>query len=439
MDTSTVIISEQIERGNLNLRIMRLFRALLCKGWSLGDDFTRDDSLLLGIKLSSSRIAYSLWQYLASTQTEGIPQKKPALPVLVDLLLTKLDREAYYEELSGENGASATLYQMVAEHFRMWPGFKSCFTDFVKMLEEEKMEPMPVPEDTPKGDSPAFDQQLSTSQQTAFDFCFDLGRLFFGGRRLDAGFGMRTFPLLVGPTGAGKSYLVRRLAKALNCHYLPLNYGSWLPQGCKKSPNTIDLIATTALKHNRVLLHLDELDKLRGNFSSGWDISISNELWDLLDQNLSGAHLDNQQFAPRDHDKVLNGIRRRVWIVGSGTWQSIFEDHTQTMGFAASRQRSQESVIDDIFQMRLVPSELLARFNSKVQVLSYPNDAELVSFLDSMNISLDESQSTQLRERIQRSGFRSVEDLVTEHCIGLLPPVTESWATKSRCSMKTTG
>ena len=260
--------------------------------------------------------------------------------------------------------------------------------------------------------------QLSRHQQDVFHYCHQLGALFFARQQPVPGFKLRTFPLIVGPTGAGKSHLVRTLAQAHDCDYLPITYGAWQVQGSKADTCTIELIAQRAAK-GRVLVHLDELDKMRAGFSSSWDISVLNDVWDLLQQSISLQNMSFTGDAAVKREQLEATIRQNVWVVASGTWQEAFEAPRQPVGFgeAAACDSPAEAALERIEKMQLVPPELIARLNSNIQVLTYPSAQEVAGFLAKSGVTLSADEVHSLADGIDRYGFRAVENWITDYSI----------------------
>jgi len=258
---------------------------------------------------------------------------------------------------------------------------------------------------------------LSHTQQDAFDFCHSIGRMFFSEQKPLPNIQVRSFPLMAGPTGAGKSHLVRQLAETLNCRYIRMDYGNWIPRGAREDPNTMEAFGEAALANERVLVHLDELDKLRGDYSTGWEISVKNDIWKLLDRPVDLSYLNCAQSYEGGEAAFNELFCKRVWIVGSGTWQEVFDAPGKNIGFVSAegddRSRAAD-LIERIRESRLIPSELTGRFNSKIQLIGYPTVDEVVDLMQASGVELNEAHQEQLATSMVHSGFRAVEDVVTD-------------------------
>lgn len=248
---------------------------------------------------------------------------------------------------------------------------------------------------------------LTKNQTGVFERSRDFGELFFEGAGSGYGFSPRFFPLIAGPTGAGKTFLAGKLAADLKAHYMHLTYGDWLPLGVEdgRGGSTMYRMIDAVCKHERVVVHLDELDKLRVNFDTGWERSVCTEIWSLMDKkfpvadwltarggeeggettpvDLSAPRKDYFEDHPFDdcsiEDECFVGklLQQRLWIIGSGTWQDIFEKEQKAgIGFETRPADDPDRTGSEIHAAKVIPAELLARFNADLLVLRYPTSSE---------------------------------------------------------------
>lgn len=235
--------------------------------------------------------------------------------------------------------------------------------------------------------------QETVSQRRAREFITKLGRLYFGGVDFGLAIEPRLFPLLVGPTGVGKSHLVATVAKSFGAGYLRLTYGDWIPYGAKDRKDTRTVILEALLADERVVLHIDELDKwpLSDSGAASWLTAASNDLWAVLDKQLSPEKF-LAEHPDVDAGRLSRKIQRNMWIVGSGTWQQVFEDDRgmRHMGFGSSAPAEADvgrELAGRIRESRQISPELLARFNTSLQVLTYPSVGETAQLLRKTGIS----------------------------------------------------
>ncbi|MBA4135881.1 MAG: hypothetical protein C0518_01035 [Opitutus sp.] len=199
---------------------------------------------------------------------------------------------------------------------------------------------------TPK---PRTELLLTASQKRVFEELRAIAEVFFEGRDLGP-IAPRWTTLIIGPTGIGKSHLVRRLADQLGLEAVRVGVSSWVPAGAKLDPTSLTVVLDHVRKGTRFVLHLEEADKLAGSRTDAWSQGQLSELLMLLD----GA-----PGAPwTDRDRFL--FRRNALVVATGAWQEIFERTSPGLGFGA--QRAETDRRSEVQRAGKIPAELLARF-----------------------------------------------------------------------------
>ena len=236
--------------------------------------------------------------------------------------------------------------------------------------------------------------------------------LFFAGTWKNCAIRPRFSRFLSGPTGSGKTHVVKSVATELGTPILIVSATNWMPLGCsqKGARPTWSDIATFCQRHERGIIFVDELDKF-GGVGSSWMDHIRVEAFQLLDQifpdtalagdddyELSGATLDHSQVA----DRLLNNIL----IVGAGAFQGIWsEKRAPHIGFG----KKTEDACSDIsksMMSRQIPAEITNRFAGPILVLRPLALWDYQEMLREAAASLDE----QTAKIFLRRGFASLRD-----------------------------
>lgn len=231
---------------------------------------------------------------------------------------------------------------------------------------------------------------LTESQTAAIATLFSMGRLFFSKERVLPRLSIRPFPLLVGPTGVGKSHLVERAAFRLGANFMRLTRGDWLVTGSKAERSTMFQVLDRLVASERLALVIDELDKFGQSLGHGdWGASIASDLWNLLDLRFNTAlYLSETTFAAGSaltEADLKRKIRESLWIAGAGTWQDVFEQNRpqSRIGFNTTVRGVDR---DAISASRQINPELLHRFSGDLIFLSYPSLEETEALLVSSGI-----------------------------------------------------
>lgn len=126
---------------------------------------------------------------------------------------------------------------------------------------------------------------LTHAQRAVYDSIRDHGILHYFGAPMEteAQLKPRLYPLLAGPTGSGKSFLIEQVARELQAEYMRITYGDFIPMGARDPASaTLIRLGRQLSRSNRLVVHVDELDKwLVGDRE--WGRSITTDLLNLLD------------------------------------------------------------------------------------------------------------------------------------------------------------
>jgi len=201
----------------------------------------------------------------------------------------------------------------------------------------------------------------SESQHQAFIQLCEMGEVFFGVDWLESDIRPRLDPLIVGPTGMGKSHLVRSVAEMLKVPLLRLSYGEWMVTGSRCALTTIARIHEFVTSNPMGIIHIDEVDKARVAFTTEWSIYAYAEMFFLLDRNISQP-AKNEQWTPELNAK----LRHNFWIIGSGTWQVLWDTIAKpSIGFGDTTDNDAgvyDAIKELVRKKEIIPKEFLKRF-----------------------------------------------------------------------------
>ena len=258
---------------------------------------------------------------------------------------------------------------------------------------------------------------LTVAQTFALDRLEQLTQL--PGAQSYAGFTVRKRALIVGPSGAGKTRVIKTLCERLGLPLFCCPSGSWIIYGASTTPHTIMAFRDFVRNHNRGVFFLDELDKAlpsgAGVRMSVWSQGIFGEIIALLDgdQRLQAMGWDEEDV------ERLNG---HFTIHAAGAWQHLVNTIRQrqdkaSLGFAQTNGKT-ESYIEMIRTDETVPQELLFRFHPEPVFIASPSGEDFRTALTEVHRSLGLADQA-VDEPVSRAlgsgmGMRWVEGYVTD-------------------------
>ena len=225
---------------------------------------------------------------------------------------------------------------------------------------------------------------LHRSQLKVYERCVELGELHYSGMAASAALKPRCYPLILGPTGVGKTHVGRAVAKALGAHFLPVTYGRWVPNGGKGLATMLAILGALE-EHERLVLFYDEIDKLGGRVDCSWTRSVFNETFYALDGEFPMDEFRRYKRSSDKSAKTENPDVKRLFVIGCGTWQSITKPNATKPGIGFGPTRvdtpSQSTLVTRVRAAEGMPEELLARFHCEPLVLGYPEPDEIPELL----------------------------------------------------------
>ena len=268
---------------------------------------------------------------------------------------------------------------------------------------------------------------LTQCQREVLATCTALGELFFDPHRPTVG-GIQPllFPLLIGPTGSGKTRIVQTLATRLGAHLIRITRGDFVPQGARLRP-TAFVICDALLERERTVIFLDELDKYRAEGgptpTTEWGAGVFGDLWNIADRRLPVENFLTEVDPARAQkpaitvEELRRRVQTRLFVVASGTFQSIWDSAARPkLGFRDSTGGAQAEIsTEDVLRAQHISPEIVARFHSPL-FLTYPPPAEVAQLLEASGVAgLARECGYRLTEQdcdLSRTGFRSIESLI---------------------------
>ena len=205
--------------------------------------------------------------------------------------------------------------------------------------------------------------RLSASQQKLWNELHAMAEVYFDRGWAQCGIQPRIQPLIVAPSGSGKSHLVHAFAEWRNLPLLRLSYAEWMPRGGRVQPDTGTRIHQFLQDQERSVIFIDELDKMQG-FGHEWTTSVLNEAFLLLDRTLFRPGFSRN---PEADLIAATRLKESTFIIGAGAWQHVWSKMERPLGFAGA---STQDAVADIANSRQIPEELLRRFSGSL--LSLP-------------------------------------------------------------------
>lgn len=249
---------------------------------------------------------------------------------------------------------------------------------------------------------------LTPSQRQAFEKMRAMAEVFFqqAGAPVSR-VKLRLNSLIVGSSGTGKSHLAHLLGDALGgIRVLTLNVGSWIVQGARQDPTTIEVIRQAVEQEERLIIFIDELDKFSAT-DSGWSLSQLTEIFSLLDRRIGSVGGGKNVWTEAQQKR----LRENVYICAAGAWQEVW---TTSLGKRAGFQNPSPSgseVAEKIRRAGLIPDELLLRFSSDWLILEPYRSADFAAIAANLNLPV-EVLDPALAEASGKN-FRYVEDCIT--------------------------
>jgi hypothetical protein len=206
-------------------------------------------------------------------------------------------------------------------------------------------------------------------QRQALDELVEMADIYVNSAWEERGLTPLFSPLVVGSSGVGKTHLTGLLSDRLDTPLLRLTPSEWIVIGAREYPRTLERLHEFVRENEQGIVAIDELDKSSADTPSDWGKSARCELFSVLDKHINQTTKDMNWS---EADKV--SFRDKFMIVGSGTWQPIWERiRAPELGFGqTSSSVGAEEIRRLIRKSNFIGPELIRRFNSRLVVIGLP-------------------------------------------------------------------
>jgi hypothetical protein len=231
---------------------------------------------------------------------------------------------------------------------------------------------------------------ITAEQQHVLSRLLELADTYFSNQQLGS-IRPRLFPVVVGPSGAGKTFLGKRVAGLVKAEYVCFTCADWIPLGANQEYEpTLYAILIKLANHERIVLCIDEIDKVRLDAESSWGKSVCLDLLRVLDLNFPIAGFLKSTRASSEavgvtKEELASKIARNLWIMGCGAWQALHEKKAQLGFFPEVVTAKIDARV--IQHTATIPPELLLRFHPEILQVRYPTPEETADLFNACGLT----------------------------------------------------
>jgi len=221
-----------------------------------------------------------------------------------------------------------------------------------------------------------------------------------------AGVPIRASALLVGMSGAGKTFVANAFASAAGWPFYSTTAGGWVPNSAKAEPWTLVEIQRR-LSKSPLVIFVDEVDKIQtaSQGADNYHRACQTEVMMLLDR-----HVPDIGMTATQADNL-----RESWILTAGAFQQIFKDKIGERIHFPEEVGNMRIEREDLEAHSGLPTELLNRVGPVIHVAP-PTPMELAEAYEAIELATGQPETE--KERMARArdavvglkGFRGLEE-----------------------------
>jgi hypothetical protein len=167
-------------------------------------------------------------------------------------------------------------------------------------------------------------------------------------------------PLIVGPSGVGKTTIMRAFSIMTDIPFLLIEPSNWILRGASTKPATLEIVADFILAYPQGVIAIDECDKFGKTPPGNWWGCVRGEAMALIEKRLEILKTSHWQKA------ALHKLRDSFLILGIGTWQDLFRKTSRTTHTSMAEGWKDGINFADLQSEDAIPEELLARFSDPI-------------------------------------------------------------------------
>jgi hypothetical protein len=245
----------------------------------------------------------------------------------------------------------------------------------------------------------------------------------------------RCSSLIAGPSGGGKTFVARQIAKTLGLPCLYINVSTWILMASRSEPWTWTTIAEwlETLDGGGVII-LDEIEKLGGGKNgAGSEYSgfLRLEIFSLMDGSIPAAIKVNDPWEPSEKPSfresqttrkyLENLLQTRVMIIGCGAWQEEWQSNSKTLGFTTGPISPKPEPPSRSQILNSIQPELRQRFRNEISFLRPMVKTEYEAVAEAICRQLPSNYRQEWRSQVDDAileasennlGMRAFEELI---------------------------